>query len=305
MVCCAEVEGPKETQCFPLGKAVSSFGAEVEAIRRALVWAKSKLEGHITPHRITILSDCQQAVRLARRGDLGLDRSYWSHESDIKTLKEGIREGDHQVSIDWIPGHTECQHNNLADSLAKRAASTSLSQHGLGDTDTKFRRPFLLAKSFVRRRLDAWKTKIWLTSRRGRQLFELNPNPNQAQPKEQRSLTRWAQVAISRLRIGNATTNQSLFLVGKSVSRDCDHCEGQTDSPEHRLLGCPSYSPARAKLATACGLSHSRDLCMTGLLAPQGPAAHKSRVAKALMRFLDETNLRELFIWRPTSPNLD
>jgi len=37
---------------------------------------------------------------------------------------------------------------------------------------------------------------------------------------------------------------------------------------------------------------------MAGLLAPQGPAAHKHKITTALIVFLEETNLRDLFIWR-------
>ncbi len=299
VVCCHNTDEIFDAKNFSLGKAVSSFGSEVCAIEHALHWATAKLADSSAPHKVTVLSDCQQAVRLARYGDLGVGRSYWSYLDNINNLKGALRGANHKVMIDWIPGHTGCHLNAMADALAKTAATQSIGSIGSADCTTSFQRPFLLAKSFVRRRLNAWKAKVWLTSTKGRHLFEFHKNPNQHQPKNQRSLPRWAQVAFSRLRIGNATTNHSLSLVGKSDSANCENCESILDSPEHRVLSCPKYTSARRILTSSCGLSHPSELTMIGLLAPQGPTTQKQNTTAAFMLFLEKTNLRELFIWRP------
>ncbi|KAG2367948.1 hypothetical protein BDR07DRAFT_1252632, partial [Suillus spraguei] len=47
--------------------------------------------------------------------------------------------------------------------------------------------------------------------------------------------------------------NQHLFLIGKSPTPNCPHCEETEESMLHYLLSCPHYAWARHILMTTLG----------------------------------------------------
>jgi len=249
-------------------------------------------------HQVFLFADCQQAVVMARSGQCGPSGAYWEMVKEIECSKRDLRQHNHTVNIRWIPGHTANPQNNLADQLAKKAALLSATLPSAHPDIQRVKRPFLLARSFVRRRLNYWKGVTWLQSSKGRQLHALHRDPAQGQPKNQVSLPRSIQVAISRLRIGNAITNRSRYQMGLANSPDCSHCPGTIDTPEHRIIHCPKYKVNRCSLVARCSSFQLSPLTMQGLLAPEGTTKEKKGVTSALVTFLEKTNLLDLFNWR-------
>ncbi len=281
-----------------LGKAISSFCAEVAAIKLALGWAEELTRNLYGSHptTVTIISDCQQAITHAKKSHTETTGAYWHQAKVISNVKAILRARQHTVRFCWIPGHTGLANNDLADSKAREAALTSLSLHSAHDLVCQVERPFLLARSFVKRRLENWKLLKWTHSNKGRHLYQFQSNPSQGQPGHHMTLQRRTQVALSRLRIGNATTNLILWKMGKVSSANCDKCNTEIDSPGHRILRCPAYLAYRNKLVGRIPAGSS--LSLETLLSPSGPTAVKTATTSAFVAFLESSKLLDLFIWR-------
>jgi len=243
VICCNSNGDIIDTITLPLGKAVSSFCAEVTALKVAIEWLEDTLAHSSHTRQAKVFSDCQQAVSIARTGCVGDSGAYWEATSAIDKS---------------VP-----------------------------------------SRSFVRRRLNEWKTNTWHVSSKGRHLYALHKNPMLGQPTFHLSLPKKVQVTLSRLRVGNALSNQKKFQLGRSASPDCSNCLGVPDSPEHRILDCPTYHSKRNLLKARCQGCSPFSLSMPELLAPEGTSTRKKKITSAFVAFLVDTKLLDLFNWRP------
>ncbi len=111
---------------------------------------------------------------------------------------------------------------------------------------------------------------------------------------------REAQVLISRIRLGNCSHNRHLCLLGLIASAECDQCQAR-DSAEHRIVHCPGYTLHRATLESTLEKWDSK-LTPQGLPQDTGRQDTNVMAYVALVKFLKDTTLNNLFIWRPGSP---
>jgi len=130
VVCCKTSNGEKSLLSAPLGKAIS-FCAEMAAIKLALDWAEISTRNTDSTHpcTVSIISDSQQAVSLAKNAHTGSAGPYWQVSAEIAHSKSRMRTDHHRVRFLWIPGHTDLLENDMADKAAKEAAQRSISLH--------------------------------------------------------------------------------------------------------------------------------------------------------------------------------
>lgn len=191
----------------------------------------------------------------------------------------------------------------MPDHEAKSAAQLSRAELWAVPAAT---RPMLVAKSFIKRRLgDCWQG-WWNSTDRGRNLYRfkdsvLVPTP----PELYVGLPRRNQVCLTRLRLGNETTNDVLFKVGKAASPECDGCSVVLDSSYHRMYECASLASQRLALKQRLRLIQSSlDFNNDVVLGLQGVySCNKQKVVHAFCDFLESTGLNKLFLWRPTVSN--
>ena len=118
-------------------------------------------------------------------------------------------------------------------------------------------------------------------------------------------LPRRNQVCLTRLRLGNETTNDVLFKVGKAASPECDGCSVVLDSSYHRMYECASLASQRLALKQRLRLIQSSlDFNYDVVLGLQWVySCTKQKVVHAFCDFLESTGLNKLFLWRPTVSN--
>ena len=287
----------------PAGLFATNYATELWAIELALAKVKTLVTAGRQVSHIFLFSDCQQAVLAARREDPGEDCSYWTIVRRIAALKRVLRQTPMRVVIDWIPGHVGISGNESADVMAKGAADISRSS---GQAVRFLRKPFKLVKSFIKRRMDARRQGQWRHSGHGRQLYQLHKDATKPPPPALYSteVSRRHQCCIARLRMGFATSNVILAMVGEADSPNCDFCPDVVDTVEHRLFICPAIASARHKLrasldAIQSGLTFDLPTC----LAFRGVRkANHQKVVSAFCDFLSESKLDELFVWRRPRP---
>ncbi|XP_049316943.1 uncharacterized protein LOC125779713 [Bactrocera dorsalis] len=113
----AGVAGPRTRLSIPMGKFPSIFQAEVFAISRCV---ELNLQRGYRNERIAILSDSQAALK-----------AITSYEVKSLLVLECIERLNNlaecnQVHLIWVPGHKGIAGNELADKLARSAASASM-----------------------------------------------------------------------------------------------------------------------------------------------------------------------------------
>ncbi|XP_050339722.1 uncharacterized protein LOC126766064 [Bactrocera neohumeralis] len=113
----AGVAGPRTKLSIPMGKFPSIFQAEVFAISRCV---ELNLQRGYRNERIAILSDSQAALKAISSYEI---KSLLVQEciDRLNSLAEC-----NQVHLIWVPGHRGIAGNELADELARSAASTSM-----------------------------------------------------------------------------------------------------------------------------------------------------------------------------------
>ena len=104
---------------FHLGTNKEVFDAEVFAIYQALLWFEG-LQG--AGRRFTIFADSTVAIERVRTDALGPAQRF--AVADIEACDRIHARGD-QVTIRWVPYHTEVAGNETADRHARAAADRS------------------------------------------------------------------------------------------------------------------------------------------------------------------------------------
>ena len=154
------------------------------------------------------------------------------------SLALGINRFLHSYAVDltlqWIPGHTDIQGNDRADTLAKRGA-----------TEVQTDRPASLqtAKNMIRRNnREQWLIE-WAMGKTGRRVFKHMAAPN---PKDAlNSLARPEQAIVFRLRTQHIPLNSHLHRIKPDISPDCPLCDCPDETVSHHLFTCPALTDLR------------------------------------------------------------
>lgn len=102
---------------------------------------------------------------------------------------------------------------------------------------------------------------------------------------------------IERIRLGNATVNRFLFMMGEKSHPFCDRCPGIQDSVEHYILECPAQTEWRRPLLDFAH-THGQTLSLELLVNLPGlELTDQITLVSLLATFLERTGLRDLFLW--------
>ena len=254
------------------------------------------------PPSYTILSDCQYAIHTCSAYAPSTD-VYWIEARRVQRALHTLRARGVRVTLDWIPGHCGHPLGDLADATAKHhSTNTSLPSYPPFAAPT----PFQVAKNFAKARAHAWILSTWWTnyqSLRPQHLYNFQPHSRTPPPIliHVRSAKNRTRVSILRLLLGQANNNNHMFHCGMRSSSACSHCPLQKDSSNHRILSCPAYIDQRTVYTAtlrAMGLTLS---IPTAIGLKQVPTHHHPAAASALVLFLENTNLTQLFVWDATT----
>ncbi len=246
------------------------------------------------PPGIGIFTDSQTSVRMIRKGILP-PLPYWSIVNDIRSTISFFRNRGSMVTIDWIPRSSGTPHHVMADRMAKTAA---LREYTGRNNDPLT--PLSLARQQIARAIDNQSTKWFQSSKRATHFRTITGGKlpiDTTRLLAINSAPRRVQIAWTRLRIGNATTNASLYHMGFSPDPACSNCPLIRDSVSHRILDCPAYSSPRANLQSTLS-SINLHLTLNVVVGLDVRQSEIPVVLPAILRFLWESHLANLFCLR-------
>ncbi len=238
-------KGNRVASCSsPLTPSANSAFSELSAIYYLTRFLLLHRNSH-TPS-ITIFTDSQTAVLAVRLG-ITPPETYWAITSLIRKNIRNLRDSRTQVIVDWIPKRSANPLHSEADALARTAASRTFYPNQSRDPPT----PYALIHLHIAITLST-QSEIWFTTSK-KSSFLRRISGGKVPVPTNKLLTkvgapRRVVIAFSRLRIGNPTTNATLFYAGHLDSPSCDHCISVKDSATHRLLECPAYHTHRQPL---------------------------------------------------------
>ena len=161
----------------------------------------------------------------------------------IEATQRIIQKGG-ELTYHWVPGHTNVQGNERADTLAKAATFERPTSH-----QTSYA---MLGLRMKQQRIREWKHSIEVRSAKSktsnyhysyRKRFEWKLQSKMLVPM---GTQRKTASAFYQLKLGHGQFRSYLYQRGH-VEDDMCYC-GAKETPEHLLLVCPMYTGARCKL---------------------------------------------------------
>jgi ribonuclease HI len=252
-----------------LGDCQLVYNGELEAVTQAVEYASRIAQ---PGQEFKVYSDNQAGLNRLRTPS---DAPGQACQIRTGTAAQVVKERGATISLNWVPGHTKIEGNEMADSLAKEATELEPESE-----DTSFA---LLGLRMKQIGSTEWKSLI--------QNYVQKPNPNPATYSKKydwklrskielpSSTKREQASAFYQLKLGHGYLKSYLHRLGHS-SNDLCRC-GKRETAEHLLLNCRDLAAARWRLRD--GLGGNR-LSLKLLLHT------KSGIEKTL-RFLKETGI--------------
>ncbi|APA14489.1 hypothetical protein SS1G_06411 [Sclerotinia sclerotiorum 1980 UF-70] len=210
------------------------YNGELLGVTKAIEYANSIAQ---PGNKFKIYSDNQAGLfRLKTPSDSP------GQSCQIKAIKaaEAIQNKGAEISLNWVPGHTSVQGNELADSLAKEATKIPSSSH-----ETSY--------ASIGMDIKRMKSENWIAILNTNNFHQPSSTYSRNYPWKISSkiripgnIKRSTICALFQLKIGHGYFKSYLKRFGISSNDNC-RCGGK-ESPDHLLLSCPLYKMARKTL---------------------------------------------------------
>ena len=227
-------DGSVYEHCDSCGENCSNYEAEVKAIQTTTQLIHQHLNlGEKNPADIVIFSDSKSALDALQNPPYA--RKEIAHLSqEISNLLTAY---DIQITLQWIPGHSDIKGNENADRLAKSGAAKLQKCTPCSLTTTK--------QILRQNQKEDWLNR-WACGTTGRAFFKEMPKPKPTDNTNK--LNRQNQSLIFQFRTQHAKTNAHLNRINPSHEPHCRHCCYPYETTEHLLFQCPSLLNHRKHL---------------------------------------------------------
>ena len=219
----------------PCGAYCTNYDAELVAIQKTLDTIFQHLEdGKLEAKDIVLFSDSQSVIQAVENWQDGEAKGI---ENIIQTSDKILRLYGKEITIQWIPGHSDIRMNDRADKLAK--TGSHMQQENI---PTSYETAKQIAKQNSK---EIW-LNDWTTDVKGRSLYQFQNKPN---PRDAIcNLERRDQCNIFRLRTGHIMLNGHRNRIDPLVPPMCRHCGYPFETVEHHLLYCEELIDLRQSL---------------------------------------------------------
>ena len=213
------------------GNNCSNYEAEAIAILTAIQIAHQNFDlGQKEKSDIVIFSDSMSVLEALRN----------THQDNIavrqtaQAIHDIIAAHNTHITLQWIPGHTDIQGNEIADTLAKSGATSTQKE-----TPCTSRTMKQILKSNTK---EEWLNR-WARGNTGRTMYHDMPQPKR--DDQINKLHRKEQCLIFQFRTGHAKVNHHLNRINPQHAPVCRHCPHPYETTTHLLLDCPRLKKPR------------------------------------------------------------
>lgn len=212
----------------PLHSTYTIFQAEMEAIYRALEYIKHirSQEPHSHSQDYVIYSDSLSAIKAIENYQI---RPLTKQIVNLLESHQSLKNTNANIVIAWIPSHVNIAGNEMADSLAKKAANCDSDDlipiHSLQNVHLQIKYKIL----------NLWQ-QFYNNSSRAKYYKQIEPNVSfqlkyKAKNKKKEGI-------VTRLRLGKTYLNYDLHRLKRHNTGFCDYCPGTFETIDHFLLQC-------------------------------------------------------------------
>lgn len=226
-----ESDGAKHV--FSLGRHTSIFQSEIFAILQAAILSKTREE---QVQKITICSDSQAAIK-AIASHTTKSKIVWECQNALNTL---ARQTD--VEIIWVPGHSDIEGNEMADSLARDGACSSY----IGPEPRIGCAPDLPLRE-IQSRVFTKARRVWNTLTNCEHARLLAEGFNSSKAFKLLNLSKPKIRTVIGALTGHFLFNKHLKRIGIRDDPDCNYCGECEETGMHFLCTCPFFSVARLR----------------------------------------------------------
>ena len=217
------------------GQICSNYEAEITALRSAVELAHQSFElGEHDPTDIIIFTDSKSALQALENLGTNINKDI---ANLLKATHNLLSSYEINITMQWIPGHTNIKGNDHADKLAKE-----------GTTKEQIEKP--CSNETIKQMLKNNYKEIWLTSwttgQTGRVMYQEMNKPN---PQDSiNSLDREEQCIIFQLRTGHSKFNAHLNRINPQIAPVCRGCGYPYETVSHVLFDCRRMDDYRKQL---------------------------------------------------------
>ena len=226
-------EGRETTRIrAPAGKITSSYIAELHALNEALKYLEDRAPTDERQCTIRICTDSQSALTRLKEGPA--DQREKLPDEIWKRLKKIGRR--HRVDMQWVPGHAGVEENEIADEVAKQAASLPQNKVPINLNAAKARLKLHLGRE-------------WVEGNRSTQHYDI-VGPGRIKPGDKLGLSRADSVTLARMRTGKSMLLRSFrHAIGLEQDPTCQDCDdGEPEDLAHLMTECPQKDRMRHQI---------------------------------------------------------
>lgn len=216
-----------------LNPSHSIAGAELFAILRAIRLVRG--DSRLRHKNVVILTDSLSSLQIISNTEQTSFRSF------VYEIQSHLLATSGRILLQWIPAHRGIDGNEIADSIAKRGHSNSVSAL----TSLNYEELLVVInRAFLSYWEVSWHEQARLSGK-GQFLSDILEKP--CKRVSIPGTSRRVNCAIARLRLGHAGVHNHLFRFRLVDSPLCTTCNVPETIP-HYLLDCPFYGPVRSVL---------------------------------------------------------
>ena len=217
------------------GRTCSNFEAEISALISAteLTHQHFELQTHL-PTNAVYFSDSKAALEALENISINSNRNIQDLACVIDNL---LTSYDIQVTLQWVPGHTDIRGNDYADRLAKQGASKEQPDNPCSYSTIRQ----VLRNNFK----EIWYNR-WAMGNTGRVMYREMDKPKPLDPINQ--LSRPDQSLIFQFRTQHTKLNCDINRFNPLHLPLCRNCNHPYETVDHVLFECPKLEISRRQL---------------------------------------------------------